>query len=459
MESQPPDSAIHDITEEACKTLERIDPRARLRRTGQFNHSFLPDVVADWPGSSERPVRPVYLRFDLSPALVDDIQLLAGDGPLFLALTDSNGSAANLSDSLRTELAEQRRTLAARPDALEAIADTPARNLISRLVSTAFVQGGRGLLEREDAERVLSSADNAYESAQRLNRSELIQPLAVLNDTFAGSVATDAVKTLHMLWWASGGSPEQFPDSSGLLFDVGNDDIVRFLNYLFEQDAIDDASFWQRLGQRISAPILLQLGSAGPTANLQRLIEQNLVRLRFKAAAAEVLEQRMSPLGAEFWWYVARDALVLAGSEFELTFVTDGRHFNSRSGGLPLSPDEVKRRVENLQVESVEIDDERRVIGIRAKDSSDGSIGVPSVDDLLRGEQGSVTEVTVRLPDGPRLRCNYDRSSAFIDDGEVSLASMARFSSRLLLHLDRSIWTELRDYVQPRPDVAEDRLI
>jgi len=457
LEHQPATDAIHDITDEACKTLERLDPDARLRRTGQFNHSFLPDVVVDWPRAQDRPVRPVYLRFDLGSELVDDVELLGGDGPMFLALSDSGESRPSSRELLRRELSDHRNTLVARPDALEAISETSSRDLLTRLVRSAVVQGGRGLLEQDDAHLVLDSAERAYEGAQSLQTSSLLQPLAVFNEAFVSNVASDAIKTIHMLWWASGGAPEEFPDSLASLFDVDDQEIARFLNYLFEQEPIEDASFWQRLGQRLSAATLLRLVSSGPTVNLQRLIEQNVARLRFKGVAADSMESRMPPLAQDFWWYVTRGTLVLAGTEFELTFVDDGRHFNSRSGGLPLGLDEVRRRVEPLRVESVEVDDERRVKDIRSKDHGDVTTHTSSIDDLLEGERGSVTEVTVRLPDGPRLRCNYERNSALIDDGDTSLAMMARFSSRLLLHLDADLQSQLTEYVRPRQDVTDAR--
>ena len=343
LDSKPPREAIDDITDEACRTIERVDPDARPRRTGQFNHTFLPDVVVSWPDSARRPSRSVFLRFDLGQELSDDLELLGRDGPMFLALSDS-GSTEDQSrrgsrEQLTVGLSDQVNALAARPDALDAIAKGPHTDLMTQFVRSSIVGGGRGLLEQNDARTVLDAASEAYAGAQELSAATLHAPLTVLGRSFVGRVTSEAFKTLQMLWWASGGSPEAFPGTSESIFDVSDDEIAHFLDYLFGRPEIEDAAFWQRLGQRISPTNLLSLVSAGPSPNLQRLVENSLARLRFKGVMADTMAPRMPPVAQDFWWSIARSTLVLSGSDFELAFVDDGRHFGSRSGGLPLTVD------------------------------------------------------------------------------------------------------------------------
>jgi len=271
-----------------------------------------------------------------------------------------------------------------------------------------------------------------------------------LEQSFVSEVSEDTAKTLHMLWWSAGGDPQEFPGGLDLSLDISESDIRQFLVYLFSQPPIGDPTLWQRLGTRVAAKTLLELHTLESSSNLSEFVVQNLNRLQFRCVAADRLEDRL-PLDGPLAWELSQGHLVLRGRDFELAFALDGRHFNHRSGGSPLSPAEAVRRATGFSVDSIELDEERRLIGIRAKGVTDQGT-TASLEELLQGETGSVTELTVRLQDGAPLRCVYERNAGFIDTDRnlPTLSLLAQGAVRLLLHLEPNDLANLLEYLRPR---------
>ena len=74
--------------------LHRLEPRAEIKHTDYFAHSFVPDLVVRWGPATDRRERHVYLRYSVTrSAFASDLDDLGRDSSLFLGMTDAHGLA------------------------------------------------------------------------------------------------------------------------------------------------------------------------------------------------------------------------------------------------------------------------------------------------------------------------------------------------------------------------------
>lgn len=88
--------ATADIKQLLCDEFARADPSAQIHRTEYFNHTYLPDVVLDWPAGDRREV---FVRFVTSPErLIADSNRLGAAGPI---LFDLAAAAVQIGTTMR----------------------------------------------------------------------------------------------------------------------------------------------------------------------------------------------------------------------------------------------------------------------------------------------------------------------------------------------------------------------
>lgn len=446
---QDPRDVVEAVKQAVAQELEGVSPRLEVRATDYFNHNYVPDLVAWW-GPKDEDRREVFLRFDArAEGLVDDIRRLEPERPMFFSLEPRSND--EVGEPVRAALQSSPHVLVTSSPAVDALSGA-LDGSFEALVTTAVVQGGRGLVDLDVATAVRRSGADGVSAAVATDSARTLEAVKTVRRVLSDEPAVRVEKYLQTLWLAGGGALESYPGDQGLALDIGIDDIGSLLKFLFRQPAVTDLAFWQRLGERVDLDTLAGLGSIEPAPNLQALIQSNLERFQVSFASADPQEPRMAWTQQPFNWLITGGLLSLEGPEFLASFTTDGRSFRGRKAEHPLLAIEaVRGRAAGLRVEGLGLDHENLVITVETKDHEGRSD--PSVfDDLASaiGRSPRVRSLHVRAG-GRSMICHFDRRVVDVDDGRAQLPDVAVVAASVLTQLDPTVREELAEFLRVGP--------
>jgi hypothetical protein len=270
MASNNPDDIVTGVKQAVAHEVNSLSPDAEIVITNYFNHSYMPDLVLEWNDAGKRNARPIFLRNDLRPGVMEaELRNLARREPVFLSLTAVEEPPTK-AGSLRERAREANHVLVTDVVSLADIAtpfadehagqpshdETP----LLRLVQANLLKGGRGLMTSQDAERLAKSAAPSETSAALTDQS-----IAVFEQTADEMFTPDAALRLRrsaelLKFGLANEGIETISESTGQLSDVELRILVPYL--LADETARGNPRLWGYVGSMMSLERLEELGDA-----------------------------------------------------------------------------------------------------------------------------------------------------------------------------------------------------
>ncbi|MGN6253713.1 MAG: hypothetical protein ACTHO8_01855 [Solirubrobacterales bacterium] len=351
-----PDESQQRIQEAVARRLDELSPGAAIKRTGYFNHSWVPDLVVKWREGADRPV---YLRLDVKdPSFDEDLGYLAEERPFFLDLVDGAPETSNghqdfdLGQALAKGGREQ--VLVSEVTAVDRLESTIEQEVEAKKATRQVVVGGRGLLDGSAADRIMRSWSQATAAAEKADTAPLRSALDSVEQFLDRLASLDLETDLRAKWVAAGHDADAFPGREDWqLNDRGPREIAELVASLVDAGEEVESDQWSNIAQAIS---LTSLGSE--LANLGRAATGGLVNDLIRAALPYWTAQYAyfpafdsdSMTGAYDWSY-GRYAFAINLVRREAFFTDSGRKWGNVK--KPDSLPDARGRIEALDRGSV----------------------------------------------------------------------------------------------------------
>ncbi|MFB7719220.1 tetratricopeptide repeat protein [Nocardia sp. NPDC056100] len=199
---------VKDIVSDA---LLAADPSARVMRTEYFNHTYIPDLVVEWPSRGTNSLRRVYLRPTQDPGQIDiDIKERGSTRPVFVHLSALLPQHNDISLEHLSATARSAQSLVTEIGSFERLAEHSTAPG-ARLLPSSVLRGGRGLLESAQATAAAQTISRGFAGAILADPESTGSALATLESVLAPSTAVELTSVLETMWIASGAPLSQFP--------------------------------------------------------------------------------------------------------------------------------------------------------------------------------------------------------------------------------------------------------
>jgi hypothetical protein len=351
-----PEESQQRIQEAVARRLDELSPGAAIKRTGYFNHSWVPDLVVKWREGDDRPV---YLRLDVrDPSFDEDLGYLAEERPFFLDLVDDAPDASNggqefdLSAALAQGGREQ--VLVSEVTAVDRLESTVEQEAEAKKATRQVVVGGRGLLDGSAADRIMRSWSQASDAAESADTAPLRSALDSVEQFLDRLASLDLETDLRAKWVAAGHDADAFPGREDWqLNDRGPREIAELVASLVDAgEAVENAQ-WNTIVQAISLTSLgSELASLGRSATggpVNDLVRAALPYWTAQYAYFPALDSD-SMTGAYDWSY-GRYAFAINLVRREAFFTDSGRKWGNVK--KPDSLPDARGRIEALDSGSV----------------------------------------------------------------------------------------------------------
>ncbi|MFG1716317.1 hypothetical protein [Micromonospora sp. NBRC 110037] len=403
---QPSDS-VEGVKEAVIRELTTLDPRMVIRRTEYFNHSFIPDLVASWPGNARAGERYIYLKFnDEIDYLLDDMTLVKDSQPIIFGLSNTpreqNGSSAQ--DLFETSA--QSNTLVTDAAGVETLIDRGNSRFLDLATST-LTQGGRGLVDAPMAASAVENLAEGFEGARHTDRLLTRRATSTVELLFDPTHADRLNRLLQAVWIGSGGRLEDFPGRRDETAELPDD----ILQFLLDYEEIPDDDFWRRLGRRVTVGQLCRLAIPDGSRNLDRLMGVNAktywsraCRIR-RHGTALFTRQRSAP-----HWAVDRGLLAYRASLYAAYLAESIEHLDEvtpdHNAGILV--EELRRRADGIALNALDFSAGGRVVKYSSESEEDIADDA-AIEEIERSLHGDVLikRASVTLKNGRRLSCDF----------------------------------------------------
>lgn len=331
---------INRVHELVAHALHRLEPRAEIKHTDYFTHSFVPDLVMRWGAEEDRQERHVFLRFSVTrPGFARDLDNLAEDSPLFLGMTDAEGLLSARWGAAHPT-SELNGTLVTQSPAIDEFDSALRRDARARRATGPIVRAGHGLIDEARAgnlaEVYVSAAYAAAEPGEK-SASQLVEvALDALREVLYETDQLDVERSLQSEWIRHGGDPYAFPSTTPWNAELLDVETLRtVLISLLESSRPVAPETWQRNAGFILAEDLGRiLGRDLRGGTFNDLAHALLPNWTAKWVWAQRTE---SPsLFPGFDWIIEDGRLGIESSDLRTFFADDGRHFKDKEGGNPV---------------------------------------------------------------------------------------------------------------------------
>jgi hypothetical protein len=438
--NENPRARIAEIKTAVVENLRATDERVRIDVTDHFNHTFVPDLVLSWPGSSES--RSVFLRTSYrSWDLLQDLDLLARERPILMPLTPIEHTDDEADSALEARSVEQR-TLITDPYGLEALDEETGSRPVVSLLSHALLQGGRGVISSGRARRISVDVGAGFAGAQEANYELTSIAVSAAETALDSDRASQLNRLLHAVWIGSGAAPSQFPGASGVTA-ILDPEALRFI---LELPELNDIGFWRRLSKGLTTERLCQLEDFAANSNLQRLLSGAAHRLLAKACSVTKVQSSVT----EPQWEIVSGTLTLRTSEHRIHFAPRYQNQLPSSNGPvePVTVTELQTRaaMAEVMISDVKLSNGDSVISYGSEERPD-----VSQDDILAAVESAidgshVIAATARVGGGERtVRCNL--ATAVAAGNSNSMYHVTELAATAVPLLARLTHEELGDVV------------
>jgi hypothetical protein len=290
--------------------LQETEPKAEIRETEYFDHSFAPDLLLRPPGGGSGSERWVFLRTTSDPAeLADDLEVVPQGGTLFVSL-DAFPRGRREPFQKLDRASSQYGSLVIDAPALDQVSDSRVRQTSTALMARALVAAGRGALGEAEAHDVLESFSAGVGAA--INGDPEPTRIAVerASRQLATPEASQVVSFLGALWEGGGRSRVEFPGvlGAGGLGGAG-------LAILLDGPDLPNDPLWQRLAERTVIDDIVGAVSGSPD-NLQRLLKGGIDKIKAHVCLVDREESALWDDTPPWHWTVRGGRLGLQGPGF-----------------------------------------------------------------------------------------------------------------------------------------------
>jgi hypothetical protein len=288
-----PDDAVDRVQNVVIDELVAADPALEIHKTDYFNHSFIPDLVAQWDDGGKTRSRSFFLRFHIDRApIATELARLDGDSPAFVGLADESDSEAFADDAaiVRDAIADHPSILLAEGSALAAIATPESRRGFASLIPSAVVRGGRGLLDVVASGQLGDGATSSFAAVASLDQESTRSAINTFRRYLVSDYSTDLERSLGLLWVGAGGALESFPSDLDVSAALGPGKMRTVLGILLSGQVDGTPEFWERVASWTSLADLLSFERLEPSRGLQQLMYWKRHALKAVSVAVEQQE-------------------------------------------------------------------------------------------------------------------------------------------------------------------------
>ncbi|WP_157777240.1 tetratricopeptide repeat protein [Nocardia terpenica] len=295
------------------ESLSAADPAVRVVWTQYFNHTYIPDLVLEWPSRSVSASRRVYLRPTQNPLRIEmDVRENSASGPIFIHLADLSAERDESGESgleVLSSVAHSTQSLVTEVEAFERLS-TNSTGPGSNLLPSSVIRGGRGLLEAEQATETATIVSRGFAGAMAADPESTALALGVIGDILDPSIATEISTVLETMWIASGGAPLEYP---GQVQALGLSISPQRLESLLQSVSADETEFWLSIGRGVTFESFESLHLTGEQKALQVIMRTALPNILVRTC--RITETvRVGQKVDSMIWQVERGNLSLRGA-------------------------------------------------------------------------------------------------------------------------------------------------
>ncbi|MBS1679257.1 MAG: hypothetical protein JST08_17920 [Actinobacteria bacterium] len=346
-----PEESQQRIQEAVARRLDELSPGAAIKRTGYFNHSWVPDLVVKWREGEDRPV---YLRLDVKdPSFDEDLGYLAEERPFFLDLVDGVAATSNgnLDFDLGQALAQggREQVLVSEVTAVDRLESGVDAEAEAKKATRQVVVGGHGLLDGSAADSIMRSWREASDAAESADPAPLRSALDAVEQFLDRVASLDLETDLRAKWVAAGHDADAFPGREDWqLNDRGPREIAELVASLVDGGESVEHDQWNAIAESISLTALgselANIGRAATGALVNDLVRAALTYWTAQYAYFPALDSD-SMTGAYDWSY-GRYAFAVNLVRREAFFTDSGRKWGNVK--KPDSLPDARGRIEAL---------------------------------------------------------------------------------------------------------------
>ena len=448
---QDPRQGIARAKQLVRNSLVRAEPRAEVRETEFFDHTFAPDLVILHPGGRTEAERWVYLRTTIDPGtLAEDLAATRRASPMFISLGEFQ-SEPQASPPYREldAVSAERDSLVIDTAALAQLSEGGSRPGTAAVMARALVGSGRGAMNERETDAVLATfatgADAAMTGLELPTRQATTQARERLTDTAAEQVTA----FLGALWEGSGRPRSAFPGTLAVSPLDGQS-----LRLLLEGPEIDNDRLWARLAETMTLRRLVD-SITGHSPNLQRLIQAGLETIAAHVCIVEPAGLFPADGAPEWTWVARRRWLSLHSAAFSV-------HVAERREDLPeVTPtrnpvglEEVRRRAQayGIALQEVRMTTSNRTVGYDSISGDD--IAHDRELDVLERTLGNptVAHIEARPAGEPSLACDFVTGIAGMvgPRARMGIGRLVTTAVQLLEALDETDAEQIAALTRPR---------
>lgn len=444
------DEYIHRVKSLIRDKIYELDKDALVEDTFYFNHSAIPDFVVTWSG--QKLGRDFYLRGSYASIIAgDDVGSTVSVDPVYLSLDANKDFLAESPpispQMIKDEPKKSTYTLLTDVRAMNEIlqpAPPTEASPLSTLVKASFIRGGRGLIDEDRAETLVSTSDK-----KDPHKPDLVK---VVRESFSESAATKMERTAAIIDLAletEGRGKKTDFSIEQLSGRLSNTELHALLPWLLSQERVtQDLPFWKRIGDMTSLREIEAIAHDLEGLNLDLLVKANATVWRAKRTYLGISkrittdddepdndsEKMTTPLG----WSFQSGNLSLDNGTHRVWFSSDGRSLPGRDETRIPGWDEVKDQLSEFRLASVNLRGITRSVRIDAEQSDDISQDVEDVAASL-DDSYSVSEVALQF--APRetksgaaaVSIKFSKGLA-VTEGGATLADLTRSTLQVLAY-------------------------
>jgi hypothetical protein len=440
---------IHRVKSLIREKIYELDKEAVVEDTLYFNHSAIPDFVVTWSG--QKTGRDFYLRGSYASIIAaDDVGSTASLDPVYLSLDankDFQAESPPISPAMiAAEPQKSGYTLLTDVRAMNEILQPTAPSEVtplSTLVKSSFIRGGRGLIDEDRAESLVTTTTDKGSDKPDL--------LKVVRESFSESAATKMERTAAIIDLALDTEGHEKKSSLSLELLSGRlsgTELHAILPWLLSQDRItQDLGFWKRIADMTSLRDIESISRELEGLNLDLLVKASATSWKAKRTYLGVsrkieTEERDGAEGhqqnSSLGWSFQSGNLSLDNGTHRVLFSSDGRSLPGRDETRIPEWRELKEQLADFRLAAVNLRGITRSVRIDAEQSDDIRQDVEDVAISL-DDSYSVSEVALKF--APRetrsgtaaVNIRFGKGLATTEGG-ATLADLTRASLQVMAY-------------------------
>jgi hypothetical protein len=455
-----PSASVDGIKDAVIAELYELDPRARVKKTDYFNHTFAPDLVVSWKSSIDvASERYVYLRSTTDASyLIEDLQFVKANRPIIFDLS-SIAEKVRTASPAATELVNaslEGNTLVTDASGLGSLIDGK-RSTFLELSSTSLTQGGRGLFDQQNGASTTAALQGGFDGARNLDSNRTNAAVSVINRYLQTDFAYRLQDLLQAVWVGSGGKLEEFPGQKKVTGPISDD----ALQFLMAYDEIEDLDFWRRLGGRVTLNQISRLDLPDGSPNLEHFVHANLDSLwgRSVCIVDSYSRRGNADRASVAEWFTDYRLLGFRTTRFSAFFADKAQDLDTlrtrattRHGQRGLPVELLADRASQLQVDRVELESRGRSLTYSSSDGSNlaADFELSAVSQSIGGD-ATVKRADVLLDSGHHLSCDFTTKFVTVrTNSRAMIRTLALVAIRMFTTITAETWDDLIAYLAPQ---------